>query len=348
MNIKPIAQGTGVPAASDVAGGRSASPTRIQNAKAVAEGRTADTVPDRQVERAKNDIRKIKMRTQRSIWRDQPPQKEIVQELNTQADEVPAIPALEESNINDTSEQAKADLEVTRPLSPQFAALAKAKRDLQVKERSIQERERALEAKGQGQSSQELVERLKSNPLSVLQEHGVTYDQLTEAILANQNERNPTVLKLEEEIKAIKASLEGRDKTQEERDTAAKQQVLNQMERDAKSIIAQGDEYEMVRETGSTPDVIRLIEKTFDSTGEVLDLDEALQLVEDELVEESLKIARIKKIQGRLTPAPQEVTTQKIQDKNVRVMRTLTNRDGASVPSSARERAIAAFHGRKT
>lgn len=337
MNIKPIAQGTGVPAASDAGNGRSVSPNRLQNAVAAAEGKQVERNEDKQVERAQNDLKKIKMKTNRSVWRDQPPQ--------SLAEAMPEVVEQAESNIPDTSVTATVAPEETRPLSPQFAALAKAKRDLQVKERQIQERERALEQGGQGSSSQELVERLKSNPLSVLQEHGVTYDQLTEAILNNQNERTPAVIKLEDEIKAIKASLEGRDKSLQERDNQARQQVITQLTREADSLIAQGDDFEMVRETGSKQDAITLIEKTFDQTGEVLDVSEALKLVEDELVEESLKIARIKKIQGRLTP-PQEVTQPKQTNPNARVMRTLTNRDGASAPSSARERAIAAFHGR--
>jgi hypothetical protein len=334
MNIKPMAQGSGVPAASD-AGGRSASPTRMEAAKAVAEGR--QPAPDRQVERAQNDLKRIKMHTQRSVWRDGNPN-----EVDALDDNAPTP-----SDINDTVETTVAVPEETRPLSPQFAALAKAKRELQVKESSLLAREKALADQGLGKPTQEaLIAKLKADPLSVLQEHGVTYDQLTEAILSNQSERNPTVLKLEEEIKAIKAGLEGRDKSQVDRDNAQKQQVLTQMANDADKIIAQGDEYEMVRETGSRPDVIRLIEETFDKTGEVLDVEEALQLVENELIEESLKIARIKKIQGRLTPAPQAETQTKPINPNVRIMRTLTNRDGASVPSSAKERAIAAFHGR--
>jgi hypothetical protein len=279
------------------------------------------------------------MKTQRSVWRDGAPD---------QAVEAPVEAEIAvQGDIPDAIETTQAVSEEIKPLSPQFAALAKAKRELQVKESSLLAREKALADQSVGKPGQEeLINRLKSDPLSVLQEHGVTYDQLTEAILSNQSERNPTVLKLEEEIKAIKAGLEGRDKSQIEQQAAQKQQVLNQMANDADRIIAQGDEYEMVRETGSRPDVIKLIEKTFDTTGEVLDVEEALKLVEDELIEESLKIARIKKVQGRLNPVTQEVTQPKQVNSNVRVMRTLTNRDGASVPSSAKERAIAAFHGR--
>jgi hypothetical protein len=341
MKVSPLAQGTGTPAASD-AGGRSASNEAIARAKAIASGQEPQSSGDRQVDRAQNDIKKIKMRTQRSVWRDQAPESVTSTETN-----VPSDTLTPEITIPDTSVKTKLTSEDTKPLSPQFAALAKAKRDLQVMEKRLKDREQALTSQGQGPSQQDLIDRLKSNPLSVLNEHGVTYDQLVESITANQNERTPSVIKLEAELKALKEGLDNQNKILADRDNAQKQQVLNQMSNDADKIIAQGDQYEMIRETGSRKDVINLIEQTFDKTGEVLDLEEALQLVEDELVEESLKIARIKKVQGRLNPAPQEVTNQKIQNSNVRTMRTLTNRDGARVPSSARERAIAAFHGRK-
>lgn len=334
MKISPLAQGSGVPAGSEVGAGRSANPERIQRAKQAAQGLEPNVEKVNPVEEYRNDMKRIKMNTQRSVYRDLPV--ENIEEVST------------ESNIVDEVEPAQVTTEDTRPLSPQFAALAKAKRALQVKEREIQAREQALSQNpSPAKTDDDFRARLKANPLSVLQEEGVTYDQLTEAILSNQQEQSPHLQRLESELKALKEGLENQNKTQTERDEAAKQQVLTQLARDADQIIAQGDEYEMIRETGSRKEVIRLIEETFNKTGEVLDLDEALKLVEDELIEESLKIARIKKVQGRLTPPePEQIQTQ-VKDNNVRVMRTLTNRDGASVPTTRQQRAIAAFHGRK-
>lgn len=261
------------------------------------------------------DLRRIKMNTLRS-----PPEDELNQEgapLNS-------------------SEPTNVDSEETKPLSPQFAALARQRRALQVKEREIQERERALSSQPTAPGVD--IARLKSDPLSVLQEAGVTYDQLTEAILSNQDGSAAKFRALEDRIKATE---EGFDKKLTEREQESKKQVLAQMQKDATLLASQGDTYEMVRETGSIPDVIKLIDRIYTEKGEVLDVEEALQLVEDELVKESLKIAQIKKVQSKLAPPPAPLQPQ----RQPMGMRTLTNRDTSRAVMSAKARAIAAFNG---
>ena len=254
--------------------------------------------------------------------------------MNTQA--TPGVVEEVRLTIPDaTVDATKAEPEVTEPLSPQLAALARQRRALQVKEREIADREKALEAKSTTQADVIEKAKLKSDPLSVLLDAGVTYDDLTQAILANQNGVTPEILALREELKALK---EGVDKTLTEREQRAEQAALSEMRKEALNLSAQGDEFELVRETGSIGDVMQLIERTYRETGEVLDVKEALNLVETELVSESLKLAKLNKVQGQLAP------TQPAQPQ-LRQMKTLTNRDTASIPMSRKARALAAFVG---
>ncbi len=248
-------------------------------------------------------------------------------------------PAEEPLTKTDTDDPAPGTVEATQPLSPQLAALAKQKRALQVKERELLDREKALanQPPDQGDGNA-LLARLKSEPLSVLLEAGVTYDQLTEAILGNQSGNGPEIQALKAEIKALKEDV---TKTFTDKDTQAKKQVLAEMQREATSLAAEGDTFELVRETGSIPQVMDLIERTYDTSGEVLDVSEALQLVEDELISESLKLAALKKVQGRLQPEAPPVP----QPQQRPLMRTLTNRDGAVAPLSRKERALLAWSG---
>ena len=242
------------------------------------------------------------------------------------------------SATSDSSEpQADGAQGETKPLSPQLAALAKQKRLLQVKERELAEREKALSSTPAKNADWINPADLKSKPLSVLLSHGVTYEQLTEAILSDQHNTNPDIQAMRDEIKSLKEEMTNTFTT---RDTQAEQQVLAEMKREAEVLAQTGDDFELVRETGSIPDVMRLIEQTYRSTGEVLDVREALALVEKELVEESLKIARIKKVQSQLQPP---VVTQGKPNQ----MRTLTNKDGASPPIDRKARALAAFIGNK-
>ncbi len=285
------------------------------------------TIPDPQAERAKQDIRRIKMRTNVS------PDRFLGEPAEASVDQTGVI--------SDEAVPADAVTEETKPLSPQFAALAKQRRALQVKEREIADREKALESQPQSDGGQELIARLKSSPLSVLQEHGVTYDQLTQAILASPDSLNPEIHQLREEIKALK---EGVDKNLSDRDLSAKQQVLAEMQRVAVTLSAEGDAYELVREEKKIPDVMSLIERTYDETGEVLDVAAAMQLVEDELMSDSLRRANFKKVQSKLTPTPTPAAPQQRQNQ----IRTLTNRDSSSVGLSRRERALMAMNGTLT
>lgn len=228
--------------------------------------------------------------------------------------------------------------EETQPLSPQFAALAKQRRALQVKEREIADREKALAERSAIPADSVDMARLKSDPLGVLLDAGVTYDQMTEAILAKQDGSSEQIRALEAKLKAME---EGFDKKLTDKDTQAEQAALAEMRKEALVLSGQGEEFELVRETGSIPDVMKLIEQTYRQTGEVLDVREALKLVEDELITESLKIARLQKVQGQIAPAQPAPQPQQLQ----RQMRTLTNRDTASVPMDRKARALAAFAG---
>jgi hypothetical protein len=334
MKMSPIAQGASVVPNMDI--GHSAGSDRMARAKAIAGGETpqapqAPTPQDHQVNRV---MQRIKMKTQVS------PDRFIPETLST---------LTPQSDILDTNEQTQAAPEVTQPLSPQFAALAKAKRALQVKEKEIQAREIALAQSSDTTSDRFTKEQIKANALRILRESGVSNDELTEAILREAQDYGPGYTHLEGEIQALKNALDTQNKSNEEREKQSERQVLGVMKQNIDRLVSTGDTYELTREAGYAPKVIELMYRTFKKTGEVLDERDACQFIEDELMSESLKFAAIKKVQSRLNPTP----TEKPQAAKpgaipTKTMRTLTQRDGASsVPGSRRERAIAAFYGRK-
>lgn len=242
-----------------------------------------------------------------------------------------ALPGEQGLTIPDPDKQPD-EVEANQPISPQFAALAKQRRALQVKERELAEREKAL-SNPDGQKDSIALARLKSEPLNVLLEAGVTYEQLTEAILANQG--NSEINDLKAQLKALES---GVDQKLSERDQQAEQQVLAEMRREATQLAAEGDDFEMVREEKAIPAVMMLIERTYREHGEVLDVREAMQDIEDELVKEAVRKASRKKVQSQLAPTPQPM--QRHQG-----MRTLTNKDTASVPMDRKARALAAALG---
>lgn len=223
--------------------------------------------------------------------------------------------------------------EATQPLSPQLAALAKQRRALQVKEREIADREKALAERPQDGSYVDKAQ-LKSNPLKTLLDAGVTYEQLTEAVLADSGS---------DEVRALKAELDalktGVDQKFTDRATAERAQAVAAIKSEASKLAFTDERFELVKATNSVADVVRLIEANFDETGDVMDTAEAMELIETELYNESLRIAKLTKVQKGLAP---EVLPKQPQGQ---APRTLTNRDTASTPLSAKARAIAAFNG---
>lgn len=339
MKITPMAApNTAAPQSSEVNTGRSVSPDRYARAVAAITGETpVISQQETSSNHQKPSIKTIRMITQRSVNRD-----------GFSSSSLPTQIASEETPKTDldilaTNEQAPEATEATQPMSPQFAALAKAKRAAQAKEAAIQAREQALaQQEADMKLALDKLTRLKANPMRVLEEEGITYDQLTESIL-NQNQINPDVAALKQELQAMREEFA---QQQQQRDQVSREQALRMIRKDVDSLVSQGDDFETVREAGYAPKVVELIERWYNETGDVLDTTQAASMVENELLEEAMRFAKLKKVQSRLAPAtpPQQPAQQQTGSKPI--LKTLTSRTGASAPMSARERAIAAFYGK--
>jgi len=338
MKISPLAQGSSVPNQLNPTT-QGTDPAKIERAKAIAAGQQPVEEPQQVLDAASNsmqplNVKKIQMKTQMSTNRD---------DALAQNPVVNPTEVVQNEAKSNTIEEPAPVIEETKPLSPQFAALAKAKRALQVKERELAEREAKLASQNSGEYVPK--ESLKTNPLGVLLENGVTYDQLTEAIINNQQQPLDS--------KTIDALVEKKlnERLQKEfttRDQQAESQVLADIKREIIQTVDENpNEYEAIRQAKAYDDVKELIHRTWKQTGEVLSTEEAIKLVEDQLIEEAIPFAKLNKVQKRLTPAEaaQVVAQTPTPKPNTKVMRTLTNRDTASPIMDRRSRAIAAMLG---
>jgi predicted mannosyl-3-phosphoglycerate phosphatase (HAD superfamily) len=344
MKISPLGQGVGAIAQNT---NPTIDPAKVARAKAIAAGETPiepqQSSGDPQVDRI--NTKRIKMKTQRSIYRELPPEV-----LETPTTEV-TTQASPEEDKPDVIEPVAQGTEETRPLSPQFAALAKAKRALQVKERELVTREEALKLQSPA-GNEDLIAKLKANPLSVLQEAGVTYDQLTEAIMQNQTGVSPELQAMKAELKALKEELNNQFST---RDKNAETQVLAELKSEAMDLTREGEQFEAIRAAEAQDDVVNLIHRVWQKgwtekgypIGHVMDVSEAAEIVENQLLDEALPFAKLKKVQSRLTPAQEAVVAAQIPQPKpgIKVMRTLTNRDSAMPVMDRKARAMAAFAG---
>ncbi len=279
---------------------------------------TAGVIPQGGTEPVSQRIRSLKMNTNATPGRFADPQ----------PPEDPSIPA--------ASDGATEAPEETQPLSPQFAALAKQRRALQLERQAFEKEKTALTAAVPNGDAVTLAD-LARDPMGHLRKAGLSYDDLVTHVANDNGGGSSEIAALKAEIAALKGDVDKRftdNKTQDERE------ALAAMSRDATSIVAAaGDAFELVRETRSIPVVMDLIEKTYRKSGEVLDVREALSLVEAELLADLQKKMAIGKVQKAFAPPPVP------QPQPRHPMRTLTNRDSAQAPISAKQRAIAAFRG---
>lgn len=322
MKISPV-QGTPTIPTPSTSG---VSPDKLERLKAIAAGQKPEEIEEVAKEKLPDpSMQHIKMETNKTVNRYGDP---VV------APEAPIESAKEttpESVISDTDVQAKSEPEAIKPISPQLAELARQRRAIQVKEMELAKREESLK------DHSTLIERLKKQPLSVLQEHGVTYDQLTNDILASQGGN--------QEVAALKAELaelrKGIDDKFAEKDSSQEQAVFSHIKRNVDSLSFSSEEYKFIRESKSQDDVVEFIRTAWKEKDEIVDEEEAMKIIEAQLREDAKRYAKLiseleapPQSQAQTAPAPGGI-------------KTITNKDSARPLMSRRQRAIAAALGQK-
>jgi len=264
----------------------------------------------------------------------------------------------------DSAPQEAAKPREESPLSERHALLARREKQIRQREQQIRAKELAIKAAEDAarsatpakpaldESKYVPKDRLTQDPFTVLNELGLTYDQLTELAL---NAPKPEQLAMMNEIKTLKAELQAvkgeTEKTQksiEEQNTKSYQQALNDIKHQVTRLVSSDPAFETIKATRSVGDVVELIEKTYNEDGILMTVEEAAQQVEDYLVDEAVKIARLNKIQQKMKPATTLTSQTKPNGQSPQQpqMKTLTNSVSSSRPLSAKERALLAFEGR--
>lgn len=231
------------------------------------------------------------------------------------------------------------------PLDPKFEALARKEAAFRQREREFQAREATYKEKEAKLAQAETFQsRLKENPLDVLNELGITYDQLVEQAV---NAPDSATKEIQNELKRIRQTQDKLAQDAQDSSKAQRQAALKQIRYDVTDLIDQDPQFETIKATNSADEVVELIERTFDQEGKLLTVDQAAKMVEDELFEEAKRIASIGKVKATLKPelTPELISQTKQQTSKQQPMTTLTNNMTSNRPLTARERAIKRFKG---
>lgn len=274
----------------------------------------------------------------------------------------PEVPAPPQTEAEEQGEEKPKDPAVSR-LYAQLARQEKAHRaKVATQDAALRQREAALAAREAELTQQNdrykgylAPDRIKADPLSALEEVGISYDDVTQRAL-NRVPTDPTVTRqmtaMQQTIEDLRAELNGQKKVQEDAQSAQYRAAVTQIRNETNQLVKTDENFEMIRITNSTKDVVDLIERTFKEDGVLLTVAEAANQVENYLVDEAERLAKAKKISQRLSKvapktasSPAQTPAAPVPPKQPQPMKTLTNATSSSRQLSGRERALLAFNG---
>lgn len=238
-------------------------------------------------------------------------------------------------------------------VDPKIEAFARKERQIRKMQQELTREREAMTAKQKEYETNYIPKsRLTEDPMSVLTEAGVSYDKLTELLLNQPNQNDPTIRALRAEIKALADKQNNAEKQAQEAISQQYEQAKKQIAMEAKLLVDSDPEFETIKAEGLHEAVTELIIEAFNREGHLMDVAEAAKEVENHLVERGFKMAQYGKVKARLAPKTEPaVTVPKVEKQSQASIKTLTNRvsqepTSKSSEKAKRERAIAAFYGK--
>lgn len=245
--------------------------------------------------------------------------------------------------------EAQPNPEVTgEPLSPQAASLARKEMQFRKAQLEFKAKEEAWK---QDQVNYIRKDRIQSETLKVLSEAGIDADKLVELQINQAQPKDPNQA-LHDQIAELKAQIQGiidpEKGTLAKRDQEAYDQTVSQIRYDAKLLVDSNPAFGTIKTENQLSEVVDLITKTFEQDGEILDVEEACQLIENGLrkrldtqYERLSRYEWLKSKEGKQAELEEATPAQLTQPSAPqRVTHTLTNAGAATRQMSARDRAI--------
>ena len=193
-----------------------------------------------------------------------------------------------------------------------FAALSRKEKAIRQREvqlnqqmQELQQRLQQIEEQNkQVESYKQIPDRLKKEPLKVLNESGLTFEQLAEMVM---NDGKPTQdMVLNEYEKKFMSKVQELEKKLADKEAKEQEdkynQAIAQFQGQLTDFVAKTEDYELIRANDSVDLVYQVIEEHFNETGEILSNKEACDAVEEYLLEEAKKLVDREKVKKLLQP----------------------------------------------
>lgn len=220
-------------------------------------------------------------------------------------------------------------------LASRFAALSRRDKELRERENALKAQEATVKAtQEQIQAIADLKELGKENPMAVMEEYGITFDQLTQFIL-NDGKKTP-----EEQIAELSAQVEELKKTPEQIRKEIEEKELERQKSQVETRIdfaksqlnsfidSQSEQFPLLVAQKAHDRVWNVVEEYFYETSTLIDFAQAAQAVEDELIDGFKKFQGIDKVASLFapkTPDAQELIPAPAQASSRPVVKTISN-----------------------
>lgn len=204
-----------------------------------------------------------------------------------------------EAQATSEPEKEKEDPKFAR----RFAALSRQEKQILAKAKEVEEKAKEIEtARQEAERARAVMQLAKENPMKFLEETGISYQELTELMLAS--EKTPEDKKFDElrkEIEDLKLAKEKEAEELEKAKTQAQIERVTQAIEDykvqcKKTVQENPDKYELILAHGREDDVFNIVEQYFIENEQVLDFDIAADYLEQLLFEEAQKLIKTKKL----------------------------------------------------
>lgn len=218
-------------------------------------------------------------------------------------------------------------------LSPHFAALARKEKALRLEMQKLKLERENIKAEREKFKTSDFIprDRLSKETLQVLAEAGLSQDHLANLLLNGEKVQavDPKVAKLEAQVQDLLDKLNKNETESKENQSKAYDQAVNQIRNDVKILIDADPAYETIKARNKSESVVKYIQRVFNESGNVLDIEQAAREIEEGLREETkglLNLSYFKPAQ----PEPVAIPKQQSAPRQQQPTPTLT-RDMVSV-----------------
>jgi vacuolar-type H+-ATPase subunit I/STV1 len=219
-----------------------------------------------------------------------------------------------------TTEETTAQGAVT--LSPQLTALARKQQRLQQEIQAQRDKESEWAKKEADYVPKSSIKaKAQQNAVEALADIGLTYEELTNLLLSQQQGDDP----IQGTVKALQAEIQQIKSTQEQNVSKQYEATVAQYRGEIDSLIASDDAFITIREEGRADAVLQHILDTFEEDpSKVLTVEQASKEIEEFLVEEAEKKLSLTKVKAKLTPQETKPAEKTLPPTKAAPPRTLT------------------------